>query len=79
MFIRAISQQHQREGIPTPGGINNALLNTDFIGMTGKVKIIKDGPNKGDRQGANFYLIKPYCEENGECRWMRLNPHSEQN
>ena len=73
MFIRAISQQHQREGTPTPEGINNALLNTDFIGMTGQVKIIKYGPNKGDRQGANFYLIKPYCEENGECRWMRLN------
>ena len=79
MFIRAISQQHQSEGTPTPEGINNALLNTDFIGMTGQVKIIKYGPNKGDRQGANFYLIKPYCEENGECRWMRLNPHSEQN
>jgi ABC-type branched-subunit amino acid transport system substrate-binding protein len=79
MFIRAISQQRQSEGTPTPEGINNALLNTDFIGMTGKVKIIKHGPNKGDRQGANFYLIKPYCEENGECRWMRLNPYSEEN
>ena len=75
MFIRAISQQHQSEGTPTPEDINNALLNTDFIGMTGQVKIIKYGPNKGDRQGANFSLIKPYCEENGECRWMRLNPH----
>ena len=79
MFIRAISTQRKIQGTPTPEGINNALLNTDFIGMTGKVKIIKYGPNKGDRQGANFYLIKPYCEENGECRWMRLNPHSKQN
>ncbi|MCL2935290.1 MAG: trypsin-like peptidase domain-containing protein [Trichodesmium sp. MAG_R02] len=75
MFIQAISKKRQSEGTPTPEEINNALLNTDFIGMTGKVKIIKHGPNKGDRQGANFYLIKPYCEENGECRWMRLNPY----
>lgn len=79
MFIQAISHQRKMEGTPTPEGINNALLNTNFDGMTGEVQIIKNGPNKGDRQGANFSLIKPYCEENGECRWMRLNPHSEQN
>ena len=27
--------------------------------MTGQIKIIKDGENKGDRQDAYFYLIKP--------------------
>ena len=43
MFIRAISQERQNEGTPTPEGINNALLNTDFEGMTGQIKIIKDG------------------------------------
>lgn len=75
MFIRAISHQRKMEGTPTPEGINNALLNTNFDGMTGEVQIIKNGPNKGDRQRANFYLVKPYCEENGECGWMRLNPH----
>lgn len=79
MFIRAISQQRQSEGTPTPEGINDALLNTDFMGMTGEVKIIKDGPNKGDREDANFYLIKPDCNEKGKCEWMRLNRHSEQN
>lgn len=76
MFIRAISQERQNEGTPTPEGINNALLNTDFEGMTGQIKIIKDGENKGDRQDAYFYLIKPDCNENGKCEWMRLNPHS---
>ena len=49
------------------------------MGMTGEVKIIKDGPNKGDREDANFYLIKPDCNEKGKCEWMRLNRHSEQN
>ncbi|MCL2923395.1 MAG: trypsin-like peptidase domain-containing protein [Trichodesmium sp. MAG_R04] len=81
MFILAISQEHKNKGTPTPEGINKALLNTDFEGMTGPIKIIKNGENygennQGDRKNAKYYLIKPYCNGNDECKWMRLNPHS---
>lgn len=45
--------------------------------MIGKVKIIKDGLNKGDCEDVNFYLIKLDCNEKGKCEWMRLNLYLE--